>query len=63
MVNARYAALQVLERCRKDGAWVSAVLDSVIRKNELSHRNAALVSALCLGVLQNSSYFDFLISA
>lgn len=63
MVNARYAALQVLERCRKDGAWVSAVLDSVIRKNELSHRDAALVSALCLGVLQNSSYFDFLISA
>lgn len=62
MVSARLAALQCLERYRRDGAWVSSVMDGIIRSNALSRRDAALVSALTLGVLQNSVYFDFLIS-
>ena len=61
-MTARRAALAVLERCRKDGAWVSAAADAIIRKGELSRRDAALAEALALGVLQNDAYFDFLIA-
>lgn len=62
-MTARQAALAILERCRRDGAWLSAAADGVIRKNELSKRDAALGSAIALGVLQNTSYFDFLIGS
>ena len=61
--NAREAALQALERCRRDGAWSGAVLDSLIRSQNLDRREAALASQLCLGVLQNSSYLDHVIGA
>ena len=37
-------------------------MDAIVRKNELSRRDAALCSALTLGVLQNCAWFDFLIS-
>ena len=62
-MNGREAALAILERCRKDGAWFSAAADGIIRKEGLDRREAGLASALALGVLQNVSYFDFLISA
>ena len=62
MMNSRQAALIALERCGRDGAWVSAVLDGVIKKEALDRRESALASALALGVLQNRAYFDFLIS-
>ena len=62
MISSRQAALIALERCGKDGAWVSAVLDGVIKKEGLDRREASLASALALGVLQNRAYFDFLIS-
>ena len=62
MISSRQAALTALERCRKDGAWVSAVLDGVIKKEGLDRRDASLASALTFGVLQNRSYYDFLIS-
>ncbi len=62
MISSRQAALQALERCRKDGAWVSAVMDGIITTERLDRREASLATALALGVLQNRSYFDFLIS-
>lgn len=58
---ARLAALEALERCRRDGAWSTAALDSVTKKYTLDHRDGALAARLCLGVLQNSSYCDFYI--
>ncbi len=61
-MNARQAALQSLERCRKDGAWLSAALDGIVKKEGLDRREASLASALALGVLQNRDYYDFLIS-
>ena len=36
MISSRQAALLTLERCRKDDAWVSAVLDGVIKTYILS---------------------------
>ncbi len=59
--SARQAALECLDRCRRDGAWSGAALDGVIRKYALSGREAALASRLCLGVLQNESLCDYYI--
>lgn len=56
--NARLAALTALERCRRSGAWSSAVLDSVITKYELDLRSAALASNIFLGVMQNVLLLD-----
>lgn len=56
--SAREAALTVLERCRREGAWSTAALDSAIRKEELKRLDAALAARLSLGVLQNSAYLD-----
>ena len=60
-MNARQTALRALERCRKDGAWVSSVLDGIIRREGLDRREASLASALALGVLQNRDYYDYLL--
>ena len=61
-MNARQVALLSLERCRKDGAWLSAVLDGAVKREGLDRREAALASALALGVLQNRDYYDFLLA-
>ena len=59
--SARAAALQALERCEKDGAWSGAALDAGIARFDLDGRDSALASRLCLGVLQNRDYLDFLL--
>lgn len=61
--NSRLAALEVLERCRRSGAWSSAAIDAVINKYELDSRQASLTTALSLGVMQNSALCDFYIDA
>ena len=60
-VNAREAALEALGRCRRDGSWSGAAIDSAIRRYALDRREAALASRLCLGVLQNESFCDYVI--
>lgn len=55
---ARRAALEALERCRRDGAWSASSLDAVQKKYALERRDAALTARLCLGVLQNAAYCD-----
>jgi 16S rRNA (cytosine967-C5)-methyltransferase len=59
--GARYAALEVLGRFRKDGTWSSAGIDSVIKKYDLSPRDTSLTTRLSLGVLQNSLLCDYYI--
>ena len=61
-MKARQAAFMILERCRKDGAWVSAAVDRIIRESLSDKREAALSSAIAWGVMQNLFYFDYLIS-
>ena len=56
--GARQAALENLERFRRDGTWSGSGIDSVIKKYKLDGREAALTARLCLGVLQNSSLCD-----
>lgn len=62
-LSARQAALETLERLRRDKAWSGAGLDSAITKYGLDRRDAALTSQLCLGVLENDKLLDFYIGA
>ena len=59
--TARQAALENLERFRRDGTWSGSGIDTVIKKYKLDGREAALTARLCLGVLQNSSLCDYYI--
>lgn len=59
--SARAAALEVLERCRRDGAWSSDALDAALKRAGLERRDAALASRLVLSVLQNRDYLDYYI--
>lgn len=61
-MDARETALAALERCRRDGAWSGAVLDTLQRQAGLEPRDSALAAQLCLGVLQNSLYLDYVIA-
>lgn len=63
MDKARAAALEVLERCRRNNAWSSAALDSVITKYSLDSRSAALASNISLGVMQNCTLCDYYIDS
>ena len=57
--GARLAALEALQRCRRDGAWSAQAMDAAIRKHGLDRRDAALATRLCLAVLQNEDYLDW----
>lgn len=63
MTTAREAALRVLERCRRDGAWSAQVLDQLLSSGNLTDRDAALAARLSLGVLQNDRYLDYYIDS
>lgn len=60
-MSARMAALKVLERYRRDGAWSDSVLDGQISAFALDQRDAALSTRLCYGVIQNQTLLDFYI--
>lgn len=62
-MRAREAALDALEKCRRDGAWSGAAIDSVIKKAGLDSRESALAARLCLGVMQNDVLCDYYIDA
>ncbi len=59
--SARDAALNALVQCRRQGIWSGNSIDKAIKQYSLDRRDAAFASALCLGVLQNSSLCDFYI--
>ena len=57
-MTARAAALQALERCRRQGAWSNEALAAIIGSVSLDRRDAALAQQLCIGVLQNRTLCD-----
>lgn len=63
MGDARSAALLVLEKCRRAGAWSDAVLGSVMDAQKLSGRDRALAAAIAYGVMQNRMLLDHVIAA
>ncbi len=59
----RRAALQALERFRRDSAWSRQVMDSIAKKYALDGRDTALAARMFYGVLQNMALCDFYIGA
>ena len=59
---SRKAALDSLNRCFKDGAWSSQLINSQAKKYQLDDRDLALASNIILGVLQNYMLLDFWIN-
>ncbi len=59
----RQAALEALERFRRDSAWSRQVMESVSAKRGLDGRNAALAARMFYGVLQNLALCDHYIDA
>ena len=62
MADSRAAALSVLEKCRRSGAWSDAVLGSVLDAEGLQGRDRALAAALSYGVVQNRMLLDHVIA-
>ena len=58
MADARNAALLVLERCRRSGAWSDAVIGSVMDAQRLRGRDRRFAAALAYGVMQNRMLLD-----
>ena len=61
MADARKAALLLLEKCRRGGAWSDAVLGSVMDAQRLEGRDRGLTAALSYGVMQNRMLLDHVI--
>ncbi len=57
----RRAALEALERFRRDAAWSRQVMGMTARKYALDGRDAALAARLFYGTLQNLALCDFYI--
>lgn len=58
-MGARQTALGALIACRKQNAWSDGILKEYIARDGLDHRDAALASRLCYGVMQNRILLDF----
>ena len=58
---ARKAALNALEKYRRQGTAPADSLNDEVRKSGLDKRDAALAMRLCYGVLQNMMYCDYCI--
>ncbi len=61
MDKAREAAVFALERLRRDGAWSSALGDTMKTKYALDARSLALAVSISLGVTQNEALLDYYI--
>lgn len=60
--NARQIALEILVRMYRDAAYSNLTLDAALRRNALSGRDAALVSALVYGVQERLYTIDYQLS-
>lgn len=61
--SARTVALDVLESCRRSGAWADAALKAQLDRTGLSGPEAALCSRIVYGVVQNQLLLDYYLSA
>lgn len=61
--TAREAALTILERCRRDGAFSDSLLTGALADCDLEIRDRALAYKLTMGVLKNSLLLDFYIDS
>lgn len=62
-INARAATLKALTKVRRSGAFSDAALNSVLLKEKLDERDAALTARIFYGVVQNLALCDFYIDS
>jgi 16S rRNA (cytosine967-C5)-methyltransferase len=62
-VSAREAALKALTKVRRNGAWTDAALNSILLRENLDERDAALTARIFYGVVQNLALCDYYISS
>lgn len=62
MANPRKIAVTALLKIYRDGAYSNITLGSVLKENELSAADKALVSALVYGVLDRCKTLDYVLS-
>ncbi len=62
-MTARDAAFRALTAHMRTGVWTDAVLDGILRRENLSDRESALASRLFYGVVQNLALLDHYIAA
>lgn len=60
--NPRALALDVLTRC-ENGGYSNIALDTVIKRNDLSSNDRALMTALIYGVIERKITLDYIISS
>ena len=60
--NARALALEVLTRC-ESGGYSNIALDTVIKRNDLTSSDRALMTALIYGVIERKITLDYIISS
>lgn len=58
-MDAREVAMLTLNACQRQGGWSDGVLKKQLAAAGLDHRDAALATQLCFGVLQNQLLLDF----
>ena len=62
MKSARALAAEILGRCTGEDRYSNLALDTVIRRNELSDADRALLTALVYGVIEKQITLDYSIS-
>ena len=61
-INARALALDVLTRC-ESGGYSNIAIDTVIKRNNLSPADRALMTTLIYGVIERKITLDYIISS
>lgn len=61
-MDAREVAMLTLNACQRQGGWSDGELKKQLSAAGLDHRDAALATQLCFGVLQNQMLLDFYLS-
>ena len=61
-MDAREVAMLTLNACQRQGGWSDGELKKQLSAAGLDHRDAALATQLCFGVLQNQLLLDFYLS-
>ncbi|MGI5963081.1 MAG: 16S rRNA (cytosine(967)-C(5))-methyltransferase RsmB [Lawsonibacter sp.] len=61
-MDAREVAMLTLDVCQRQNGWSDGILKKQLSAAKLDHRDAALATQLCFGVLQNQLLLDFYLS-
>lgn len=61
-INVRRIALDLVGRCESGGGYSNIVIDTAIKRNDLSPADRALLTALFYGVIERQITLDYIIS-